>query len=240
MGTWVLIRLLMSHATGLLSIPWLGVFLYSRSAKKGSVLAFLDFFIFADLTTASTFPLLWCQRGCHVSETPITTELLKFIWNKLRAIVWHTHFWNTMPSKLGLQIPDHCCWPCVLKKIYLPIIGIVIHTDEVVMTPVTEQINSNFAPRPFRNFMWDQRLFRLSLVIDSANITRLNELLDLTTHARPVDAFSCSWKAADNTRMRIMKMPHQVLTEQFWKYLSLSLDNHAIINTQFVTYSKVQ
>ena len=73
------------------------------------------------------------------------------------------------------------------------------------MTPVTEQVNSNLGPGSIWDFVCDQGLFRLSLVVGSANITRLNELLDLTTHARPVNAFSCSRQAADNTGMRIMK-----------------------------------
>ena len=72
-------------------------------------------------------------------------------------------------------------------------------TDVVVTTSVTELVNSNFGPRSIWDFVRDQGLLRLSLIAGSANITRLNELLDLTSHARPVNAFSCSRQIADAT-----------------------------------------
>ena len=96
-----------------------------------------------------------------------------------------------MSSKLRLQLRDYLLAFLVTNFVYLEVIRLVIHTNQIIIILKVKQITAYFLPRSCWDFMTNHWLFLLIWLIAHANstITRVKELKNMCRGYHCFDTF---------------------------------------------------
>lgn len=137
-GGRVLVCLFIKCCAGLDSIPWVGVFLWSRIAKNGSFPALalalrsgrLTVFMW---TLLSRLPIVGTY-GC-VFELVCRCEVDEFFNFLLWSVVSDNLIWDSISCKMCLQLRnDCCCFYVFWKLVNLPKVAVIDYCCQVLFT----------------------------------------------------------------------------------------------------------